>query len=721
MTDNKRKLWIFKIANSCLLIVIVLAALAVAIKAKDDWISPRVDYTIDLDDGWTKILPDGSYEQISGNFSIGNNEPVTFFHKLPEIVGEDRILRIKCPYHTVDAYIDGELIYHAGPAKIGHITTTVGNVFALIPLSPEYSGKDIYLTVEPRHYRYEAIVKDAAITNMSAYALKRIYEFIPYGLLCIALTAISLLALLLYIVFKIIFQKKEEQISRGLMELGLFGLCVVIWILSDFHIAGMLTGRMVFSGLINYVSFLLCLIFFSGILFRIFSKSVYFKMMLMLSEINFVVQMVLFFAGIMDLPNGFLFSHGLVALAISGMLYFGMVSVNNLSVKNVILLGTPMICFMILAIVASVSYLMNGEWMFYVALAMMFYAVTVVVYMIINLWNALKQNLELQHIKKIAYLDNMTGLENRRAYSDCIEYLNERIEKDEADSLLSVVMLDVNGLKKTNDIFGHAAGDELITGSAECIKKVFGDIGRCFRTGGDEFVVIATMEHSTFVEKIDELVKDLSEWKGEYIDGISISVGKADRKEYPDNTVDMLLNIADMRMYENKQDYYTSQLMAEDVDTYIAADTKSARRMRYVDRFDLNKYTMPIIRQIAGVIPGGFFIYREDEKRELIYQNRKVLDIYGCNTLDEFKELTGYTFEGMVYPADFKTIQDSIDRQIDDSEGDSMDHVIYRITRKDGQIRWVDDYGHFSHSKDYGDIYYVFISDITDVRQQEEN
>ena len=105
-----------------------------------------------------------------------------------------------------------------------------------------------------------------------------------------------------------------------------------------------------------------------------------------------------------------------------------------------------------------------------------------------------------------------------------------------------------------------------------------------------------------------------------------------------------------------------------------------------------------------------------DEKRELIYANQKVFDIYGCADLEEFKELTGYTFEGMVYPEDFEKIQSMIDAQIDDEEGDSMDHVQYRIIRKDGQIRWVDDFGHFSHSPEYGDVYYVFISDITEKR-----
>ena len=136
-------------------------------------------------------------------------------------------------------------------------------------------------------------------------------------------------------------------------------------------------------------------------------------------------------------------------------------------------------------------------------------------------------------------------------------------------------------------------------------------------------------------------------------------------------------------------------------------------RFAYEDGFSLTKYTMPVVRQMAEVIPGGFFIYRENEKRELIFHNKKVLEIYGCETEEEFRLLTGNTFPGMVHPDDFTAIQMSIDMQIDSAAG-AEDHVTYRIIRKDGEIRWVDDYGHFSHSPDYGDIYYVFISDVTD-------
>ena len=136
-------------------------------------------------------------------------------------------------------------------------------------------------------------------------------------------------------------------------------------------------------------------------------------------------------------------------------------------------------------------------------------------------------------------------------------------------------------------------------------------------------------------------------------------------------------------------------------------------------RFELNEETMFLIEEIGGHMPGGFFVYQAREPENLIYANKAVLDIYGCRSLEEFRALTGFTFRGMVHPDDYDRITASIIQQVDASSG-KMDYVEYRIIRKDGTVRWVDDYGHFTQTKAYGGIYVVFISDITEKKQAHE-
>ncbi len=128
-------------------------------------------------------------------------------------------------------------------------------------------------------------------------------------------------------------------------------------------------------------------------------------------------------------------------------------------------------------------------------------------------------------------------------------------------------------------------------------------------------------------------------------------------------------------------------------------------------KFD--EQTLPIIEQISEGMPGGFFIYHADGDEELIHINGAMLRIFGCNTLEEFKRLTGYTFKGIVHPADIDRVEESIKTQIAHGD-DDLDYVEYRIVRKDGMVRWVEDYGHFIRTQAYGDLFYVFIEDATE-------
>ena len=137
------------------------------------------------------------------------------------------------------------------------------------------------------------------------------------------------------------------------------------------------------------------------------------------------------------------------------------------------------------------------------------------------------------------------------------------------------------------------------------------------------------------------------------------------------------------------------------------------------EKFSLNEETMYAVEEIGRHMPGGFFIYKAEQPEELLYANQSVFDIFGCKNIDEFRELTGFTFKGMLYPDDYDEISQSIDSQIEESDV-RFDHVVYRIVRKDGKVRWVDDYGHYAETEEYGGIYYVFITDITQKKEEEE-
>ena len=116
-------------------------------------------------------------------------------------------------------------------------------------------------------------------------------------------------------------------------------------------------------------------------------------------------------------------------------------------------------------------------------------------------------------------------------------------------------------------------------------------------------------------------------------------------------------------------------------------------------------------------MPGGFLIYQAGGDEEIIFANRGLLRIFRCSTVEEFRLLTGNSFRGMVHPEDLTAVEESIQHQIAASRFD-LDYVEYRVTAKDGSVRWIEDYGHFVHSEVVGDVFYVFLVDATEKKEQ---
>ena len=119
--------------------------------------------------------------------------------------------------------------------------------------------------------------------------------------------------------------------------------------------------------------------------------------------------------------------------------------------------------------------------------------------------------------------------------------------------------------------------------------------------------------------------------------------------------------------------------------------------------------------QFMNEMPGGFLIYCADKREKILYANQALLRIFQCADMDEFRAHTNNSFRGLVHPDDLDEVEESIRTQIAASQYD-LDYVEYRIRRRDGAIRWIEDYGHFVRSEAAGDIFYVFLGDATEKR-----
>lgn len=149
-------------------------------------------------------------------------------------------------------------------------------------------------------------------------------------------------------------------------------------------------------------------------------------------------------------------------------------------------------------------------------------------------------------IRYLSYYDQLTGLYNRRFYEEELERINT-----EENLPITLVMADVNGLKLTNDAFGHAVGDKLLKQVSEILKKEADEEGIVARTGGDEFVILlpkATLKQGEAL--VDKIRKSVNETKMDEVI-LSISFGFATKTNISED-MENIFTEAENFMYRKK-------------------------------------------------------------------------------------------------------------------------------------------------------------------------
>ena len=160
--------------------------------------------------------------------------------------------------------------------------------------------------------------------------------------------------------------------------------------------------------------------------------------------------------------------------------------------------------------------------------------------------NITNQLLLEDKLKNLSFRDSLTGLYNRTYYNENIAKFNKKINLP-----LSIVMIDVNGLKLMNDVFTHKSGDLMLIKIAHIINDNIEYSSTCCRLGGDEFVILMPLTTRKNAKRImNDIQNEISET---VINGIhlSISYGVATKKASTDS-INEILTRADVNMYNQK-------------------------------------------------------------------------------------------------------------------------------------------------------------------------
>ncbi|TKV55975.1 GGDEF domain-containing protein [Nakamurella flava] len=150
-----------------------------------------------------------------------------------------------------------------------------------------------------------------------------------------------------------------------------------------------------------------------------------------------------------------------------------------------------------------------------------------------------------REVHRLATTDELTGVANQRGLLEAGRVMLERATPGER---LTVVFVDVDGLKVVNDAHGHAAGDQLIRSVADVLRRTFRPQDTVARLGGDEFAIIVGASS-------EELAQDLVARVQERLEQAQVSASLGTATSVAGETdvdLDALLEEADTAMYTAK-------------------------------------------------------------------------------------------------------------------------------------------------------------------------
>jgi two-component system cell cycle response regulator len=186
-----------------------------------------------------------------------------------------------------------------------------------------------------------------------------------------------------------------------------------------------------------------------------------------------------------------------------------------------------------------------------------------------------------EHVRQLAVTDPLTGLANYRRLLDAIDSEIKRYGR--VGRPFAVLLIDLDGLKKINDVHGHLVGSRALCRLADTLRIHCREIDTAARYGGDEFVLVLPETDSEATRRVAERISERLRNDGEE-PPISVSTGEA---IFPRDgrAIEELLRVADRALYLTRAlptNYYDCR-----ADTYAFPFTRSRAlggERRIVDR-----------------------------------------------------------------------------------------------------------------------------------------
>ncbi len=168
-------------------------------------------------------------------------------------------------------------------------------------------------------------------------------------------------------------------------------------------------------------------------------------------------------------------------------------------------------------------------------------------------------------LEVLAREDSLCQILNRKAFDEDMIYFRDAVVQSRL-ATLSLIMIDINGLKPLNDTYGHHKGDDLLKLTVKLLSPGLLESDTLYRIGGDEFVILSqNLDRVELRNKVEALKRLNGTEQVRLPDGrrypVTFSVGSAISLETP---LEGLYAQADASMYQDKRQHYLSHTQTEE-------------------------------------------------------------------------------------------------------------------------------------------------------------
>lgn len=548
---------------SCAIMFLLLLCMVIPVYKLTD--PAKISCNIfELDHGWSVKVNGDQYEEVTLSeftFDMRNRgDRVEYWMSLP--VGsliKSPMLELYSMHSVIDVYLDNELIFTYGH-EIYESEELIGYGKNYIPISDNYAGKELRISL--------VVAEDHAFDGLQALAIVDGNYFFRKALAEHRITLLIAFFLIMFGIVVMVLSAIMRLVNVSFNQtfcIAMFSFLIGCWTMCNSDLLTFFITNLRVKVAIEYVTF-----FALPLPFTFYFKGrvddnrtpiwlkVYFWVLTGAEVTFFVTAYSCQQLNLAHYPDFVPICHLLMVLTL-----IFIILVNHENRKKSKSKGTNAIAIGFGIAIVAVSWellrynlskyvigFQNNQYSSNVYVVILIIVITLLIDFAQDVSKNVYKSAQQRLLEQMAYVDELTGLSNRRRCEETLLDLKQRAVS------YAVLSLDMNFLKKVNDSLGHEKGDALLKRFADMLMEVYGLHGTVGRMGGDEFIVILPEITREEAENLISHMKatmirmnvNTTQLKLSTAYGLAMSdeVGKDQDAHAP-------YRLADERMYENKR------------------------------------------------------------------------------------------------------------------------------------------------------------------------